>query len=360
MSSMFEDVRPVGIESGTGSASPVRYVFVDVWRGLAIIGVVIYHFGWDLNFFGFTPASFMFSWPVTVFARALAGSFMFLAGVSLVLAHSREGHWPKFLRRLGKLFAAATAISVVTYLLFPEGFIYFGVLHAIAVASVLGLPFLRLPISLVILSSLAIFAAPLFFEAPAFDTRILAWVGFASDPPMANDFVPVFPWFGVTLAGIVCTRLFLAQQGVRDTMPPHGRRSRSQRSDMGGPTNAAHLPASPACPFCRLRRLLPPCCGIAEKERRQHFGRRSPEWRCSEPSVSLASPDAGWGSRSRVRRRRCDQQSRGSLDGGSHPRAGAAARAQDARGRDPQGGLGQNALKKRTWLTQSQPKGGFR
>ena len=216
MLAIIEAVRPAGTEDRTASALPARYVFVDVWRGLAIIGVVIYHFGWDLNFFGFIPASLMFSGPVTVFARALAGSFMFLAGVSLVLAHSRRASWGKLLRRLGKLVAAAVAISVVTYFLFPEGFIYFGVLHAIALASVLGLPFLRLPTGLVAFASLAILAAPLFFETSAFDTRVLAWIGFASDPPMANDFVPVFPWFGVTLAGIVCARLFLARQQARD------------------------------------------------------------------------------------------------------------------------------------------------
>ena len=219
MSVTFDEARPTATEVRTGSAPPARYVFVDVWRGLAIIGVVIYHFGWDLNFFGFIPASLMFSTPVTVFARALAGSFMFLAGVSLVLAHSRQTRWRKFLRRLAKLVAAATAISVVTYFLFPEGFIYFGILHAIALASLLGLPFLRLPIGLVFLASLAMLAAPLLFETSSFDTRVLAWIGFAADPPMANDFVPVFPWFGVTLAGIACTRLFLAKQRMRDAMP---------------------------------------------------------------------------------------------------------------------------------------------
>ena len=223
MSAISEVARPAGAEGRTGSASTARYVFVDVWRGLAIIGVVIYHFGWDLNFFGFIPASLMFSGPVTVFARALAGSFMFLAGVSLVLAHIRQARWEKFIWRLAKLIAAAVAISVVTYFLFPQGFIYFGVLHAIALASVLGLAFLRLPVGAVALASLAILAAPLLFETPAFDVRILAWIGFASDPPLANDFVPVFPWFGVTLAGIVCARIYLSRRQLRDARPPAAR-----------------------------------------------------------------------------------------------------------------------------------------
>jgi uncharacterized membrane protein len=221
MSAALGDANAAAGEIGaqTGSASPARYVFVDVWRGLAIIGVVLYHFGWDLNFFGFISPAVMFSGPVTVFARALAGSFMFLAGVSLVLAHESNVRWRKFLVRLAKLVAAAAAISIITYVLFPEGFIYFGILHAIALASVLGLVFLPLPTGLILLAALAMLAAPFFFETPAFDTRILAWIGFAANPPMANDFVPVFPWFGVTLAGMGSARLFLSKRTVHEELP---------------------------------------------------------------------------------------------------------------------------------------------
>ncbi|MCW7546037.1 DUF1624 domain-containing protein [Aurantimonas litoralis] len=196
--------------------SPPRYVFVDVWRGLAIIGVVIYHFGWDLSFFGYVSPSLMFSIPVTVFARSLAGSFMFLVGVGLVLAHFRYTHWQKFLTRLAKIVVAAAAISVVTYGAFPTSFIYFGILHSIALGSLLGLLFLRLPIGLVFFASFATLAAPLFLETPTFNTRFLAWIGFAAAPPFSNDFVPVFPWFGVTLAGIGCTRLLVARPSKRD------------------------------------------------------------------------------------------------------------------------------------------------
>ena len=222
MSAVFEsrnDTASGVSDVQTKPAPSARYIFVDVWRGLAIIGVVVYHFGWDLNFFGYITPDLMFSEPVTAFARVLAGSFMFLAGVSLVLAHHSKVLWRKFLKRLVKLVAAAAAISIITYFLFPEGFIYFGVLHSIAVASVLGLAFLRLPIGLVFLASLAMLAAPLFFETSLFDPRILAWIGFAAEPPMANDFVPVFPWFGVTLAGVGSTRLFLSRRAVRDAPP---------------------------------------------------------------------------------------------------------------------------------------------
>ena len=219
MSAAIEDMNPAATAAQTRPTSSARYIFVDVWRGLAIIGVVAYHFGWDLNFFGFIPSSAMFSGPVTAFARILAGSFMFLVGVSLVLAHDRNIHWRKFLKRLAKLVVAAVAISLITYFLFPEGFIYFGILHSIAVASVLGLAFLPLPITIVFGASFTMLAAPFFFETSAFDTRLLAWIGFAAEPPMANDFVPVFPWFGVTLAGIGCTRFLISRRPMRDALP---------------------------------------------------------------------------------------------------------------------------------------------
>lgn len=206
-------------EVPSSSCSPTRYVFVDVWRGLAIIGVVIYHFGWDLSFFGYVSPSLMFSIPVTIFARSLAGSFMFLVGVGLVLAHFRYTHWQKFLTRLAKIVVAAAAISVVTYGAFPTSFIYFGILHSIALGSLLGLLFLRFPIGLVFFASFATLAAPLFLETPTFNTRFLAWIGFAAAPPFSNDFVPVFPWFGVTLAGIGCTRLLVARPSKRDRKP---------------------------------------------------------------------------------------------------------------------------------------------
>ena len=191
------------------NTSPVRYPLIDIWRALAIIGVVIYHFVWDLSFFGYAPSSAVFNTPMTVFARTLAGSFMFLVGVSLTIAHRDRIRWRKFFVRFAKLVVAAAVISVATYLMSPQNFIYFGILHAIAAASFFGLLFLRLPIPIVLLTAVLMLSAPFFFQTPIFDARILAWVGFADRPPMANDFVPAFPWFGVTLAGIGLTRWFL-------------------------------------------------------------------------------------------------------------------------------------------------------
>ena len=91
---------------------------------------------------------------------------------------------------------------------FRDTYIFFGILHHIAVASVLGLAFLRVPVALVLGAALFCFAAPPLLAGPAFDNPALIWLGLQSAFPRTNDFVPLFPWFGVVLAGIAAARLW--------------------------------------------------------------------------------------------------------------------------------------------------------
>ena len=178
-----------------------RLLAVDAARGAAIAGVVLFHFVWDLEFTGFVSGvAFHPLW--LAFGRLLAGSFMFLAGVSLVLAHGTELRARTFFRRLAIIVVAALAISVVTWFTFPNAFVYFGILHSIAVASLLGVMFLRLPALASLFAGLAIMALPWYLSLSAFDPRWLAWIGLSANPPLSNDFVPVFPWAGITLLGI--------------------------------------------------------------------------------------------------------------------------------------------------------------
>jgi uncharacterized membrane protein len=88
---------------------------------------------------------------------------------------------------------AACAITAATAYAVPHAFIFFGMLHAIAVASVLGLAFLRAPVWLILGAALAVWFLPGFASSPAFDTRWLAWTGLAATPPASFDFVPVAP-----------------------------------------------------------------------------------------------------------------------------------------------------------------------
>ncbi|WP_051402351.1 heparan-alpha-glucosaminide N-acetyltransferase [Lutibaculum baratangense] len=186
-----------------------RFALVDLVRGLAIIGVVIYHFAWDLDYFRYLAVDVASDPLWRGFARLLAGTFLALVGVSLALAHRRGFRKQAFLRRLAILVIAALAVTVATWLAFPENFVFFGILHAIALFSLLAIPFLRAPVWLVATTGAAILLLPLWVALPAFDSRWLAWIGMVATVPATNDYVPVFPWFGVTLIGLALARLAL-------------------------------------------------------------------------------------------------------------------------------------------------------
>jgi uncharacterized membrane protein len=182
-----------------------RLMSVDAVRGAAIGGVVVFHLVWDLEFAGFiSGVAFHPVW--LLFGRVLAGTFMFLVGFSLVLAHGSNFRFAAFARRLGIITVAAIAVTIATFLAFPDSFVFFGILHSIAVATLIGTAFLYLPVSASLLAGATIMALPWFVASSSFDTRWMAWIGFFANAPASNDLVPVFPWAGLTLLGVASGR----------------------------------------------------------------------------------------------------------------------------------------------------------
>ncbi len=203
----------------------VRLSVIDQVRGLAIIGVVIFHLVWDLEFTTLVTPGLAFHPLWIAFGWSLAGTFMFLVGVSLVLANREVVNWKKAGKRVFVIAFCALLITIATYFAFPSAFVFYGILHAIAVASALGLLLVHFSPSVLLGLATLILFAPVFFSDPAFDTRWLAWVGFSQSPPVSNDLVPVFPWFGITLVGIALSRLALANnlnERLSATSPQNG------------------------------------------------------------------------------------------------------------------------------------------
>ncbi|MEJ1937628.1 heparan-alpha-glucosaminide N-acetyltransferase, partial [Nostoc sp. NIES-2111] len=202
----FPVVAPRPVPAATGSA---RLPVVDAARGVALAAMVVYHFTWDLGFYGFIGLQAGHDPAWRIFAKLIAGSFLALVGVSLVLA-SRDGlRRDAFLRRLAMVAGGAALISLATWWAMPDSFVYFGILHCIAVCSVLALPFLRAPLWLVAIVAILCLALPSFATSAAFDGPWLFWLGLAETVRPTNDFEPVLPWFGVVLGGVLAARLAL-------------------------------------------------------------------------------------------------------------------------------------------------------
>ena len=186
---------------------PHRIPLLDLIRSAAVLGMIAFHFSYDLVMFGVIPRDYAAT-PLFYFhARIVAGSFLVLAGVGLWLAHGQAVRWPAFWRRLVKIAAAAAAVSLATRIAMPEYYIYFGILHAIALYSLLGLAALRLPETVIGLLAAGFVAGSYLWKTAAFNAPLLRFLGLATEPAYTMDFEPVFPWFAATLLGIALGKI---------------------------------------------------------------------------------------------------------------------------------------------------------
>jgi uncharacterized membrane protein len=160
--------------------------------------MVIFHFIYDLKFFGYVDWDTPDGIGWRSFRHIILISFFVCLGASLHLSYQDKIIWKKFLKRLAQISLSALAISLVSLLTVPQNYIYFGVLHFIAVASIICIFFVDKPrISLIIGLIIVI-------------TFNMNWVSgiwpfiYIRDllPRYSNDYVGLFPWLGTVFIGI--------------------------------------------------------------------------------------------------------------------------------------------------------------
>ncbi len=180
---------------------------IDVYRGAAILAMAAYHATWDLNYYGIIEVGIGVDALWFTIQRSILTGFLLLVGAGLWLAHRDGIDWRKFWRREAFLIAASLGVSAVTWFQFGAYFAYFGVLHAIALSSLLAVPLIRAPLWAPIGVAMVFLCAPAVFSSDLFNTPWLAWIGFFTAVPETADLVPMFPWFGVVLIGLIGMRL---------------------------------------------------------------------------------------------------------------------------------------------------------
>jgi len=148
---------------------------------------------------------------VKLFGHAIAIAFLFIVGVSLVVARARGAGSRAFWRRFFLVAGAAALVSLGTYIAFPQAFVFFGILHCIALASLLAAPLLPLPWSAALLAALVAALAPMLFASPAFDTPWLNWIGLSTFEPLTNDYRPIVPWSAAVFAGVAAAKFWAAR-----------------------------------------------------------------------------------------------------------------------------------------------------
>ena len=185
-----------------------HFEVIDLVRGFAILLMFIYHFSYDLNYFGFIQENFASGKFWINFRLIIVALFLTVMGISLYLASYQRLNKKRFKQRLLLLVVYSLLVSISSWVMFPKAMILFGILHFITVASVLGLLFIRLGIINLFLGLSIIFMGQ-FLEFPIFNQLYLHWIGLMTKLPTTVDYVPIFPWFGVVLVGIYLGQLLV-------------------------------------------------------------------------------------------------------------------------------------------------------
>ncbi|MFO1104161.1 MAG: heparan-alpha-glucosaminide N-acetyltransferase [Methylocystis sp.] len=210
--------------------SQTRWQALDAARGLAVLAMVVFHLIWDLAHFGYAPANLPWSAPVKIFGHSIAFAFLFIAGVALVLAHRDHMRWPAFWRRFAIIVAAAALVTAGTYVAFPKAFVFFGILHCIALASLIAVPFLLAPWPAALAGGAFFLVGAEFLASPIFNADWLQWIGLSTSEPFTQDWRPLFPWAGALLLGVAAAKLPLPVYGERagvrgGPLPVNGKRA---------------------------------------------------------------------------------------------------------------------------------------
>lgn len=185
---------------------------IDFVRGLAVIGMVIYHFAFDLQYFHLTDI--VNSDSFKVLALFTAATFIFLVGISGSLRfqklHSQtiSKVTNLFVRRALSIFVCGLLISAITYFIDPHQFVIFGILHFIGLSLILLIPFLYFNSFFILTVIITMFLLTPIISAHHTPNYLLIWLGSSPSRFVSFDYVPLFPWFSVTLLGLLFSRFY--------------------------------------------------------------------------------------------------------------------------------------------------------
>jgi uncharacterized membrane protein len=188
---------------------------IDALRGLAIVAMVAFHAWWDWVYFNggsLGPGSRYVSGPI-------AATFITLLGVSIALDRDRSRATGRSLalraaQRTLLIAGASALVTLVTRLALPDRFVFFGILHLLAAATLL----VALTARLGAVANAVIGAAVLAIgwsglldgAAPTIWLSIIGW----SPPQSTVDWYPLAPWSGFAFLGFA----------LGQTLYPGGRR----------------------------------------------------------------------------------------------------------------------------------------
>jgi len=185
-----------------------RLFGIDIFRGWAILLMIAFHISFDLQHFHIIDfhiqSNDFFRW----FRFLIVSMFLLTVGMSLKLAHNGKINWSKLKKRAIYLGLSSLLVTVASYFIFPNSWIYFGILHFILLSSFMVLPLLNHPYT-------ALTIAISTFIAFHLDILNMHWlfnlvvIPLNLPPHISVDVLRFFPWISFILIGMAMVTLNL-------------------------------------------------------------------------------------------------------------------------------------------------------
>jgi len=177
-----------------------RIFEVDLLRGSAIVLMVIFHFCYNLAVFDWWDINTNTQLEWRIFRRIIVSGFLLAVGMSSYLAYSQQIRWLKLTKSTLKLIVVAWLITVGSVFMYPNAWVYFGIIHFIAIALPIAALFSRFP------------NAALIIGVTCLVTYQLGWISMRPFwewsvhhlhiPKKTIDLVSFVPWIASVLIGI--------------------------------------------------------------------------------------------------------------------------------------------------------------
>lgn len=182
-----------------------RIVWIDRWRGLAVLFMMIFHTAFNLDFLELKTID-IYSGIWFVIGNFVRLSFLLIVGLSLFLSYKRHQSHSDYLKRhltrAFKLFLIAMGITLITWLLFPENYIRFGILHLISAGIVFGALSVRSAFIPFIAGLIALYSGAALAIIETANPYLFVF-GLTTPEFKSLDYFPLFPWLGFVFFGIV-------------------------------------------------------------------------------------------------------------------------------------------------------------
>jgi len=199
-----------------------RLQLLDFIRGIAIGLMFIFHLSFGLNEMNLINVNFSNDYFWISFRAVIIFLFLTLVGIGLVLSSYKNKNNTYFQSLLSKrlllLFTYMMLITLFSYYVRPQYYVYFGILHLIFISSILGHALTKVSSKYLLLVSLLFIIIGLSIESPHLNHPLIYWLGLGSNPAISDDFAPLLPWFALVVFGIILGQKLCQSTEINQTI----------------------------------------------------------------------------------------------------------------------------------------------